>query len=98
MLGCLEKKNTGSSSAREGCQDVKASHAPEVALDLDLPPDLLLDLGRHKLVLIHALESDDVVGCDLCPSQVDSTELALSERATDLELRQRPILVRSKTA
>jgi len=60
-----------------------------VRLDLDLAADLLLDLVLDDLLLVEALEGDDVLGLGLCAGHVDAAELALAERLADLERRQR---------
>jgi len=63
--------------------------ARELRLDLDLAADLLLQPVRDDLLLVEALERDDVLGLGLCAGQVDAAELALAERLADLERRQR---------
>ena len=74
------------SGAREG----EGGDGPEVTLDLNLAPELLLDLALDELVLVEALEGDDVLWFDLGAGHVDATELALAEWTTDLERGQRP--------
>lgn len=61
----------------------------EVRLDLDLAPDLLLDLVLDNLFLVEALEGDDVLWLGLGASHVDTAKLALAEGLANLERRQR---------
>lgn len=60
-----------------------------MTLDLNFPPDLFLDLVLDQLFLVQALEGDNVVRFGLGPRHVDAAKLALAERATDLERRER---------
>lgn len=71
--------------------------SPEVTLNLNFSSDLLLDLAGDDLGLVHALEGDDVVRSYLGPSEVDPTELSLSEWTTDLELGERPVVMLAGT-
>jgi hypothetical protein len=81
-----------------GKEGERVGTVPQIALNLDLSSDLLLDLARDELGLVHAFESDDIVRLDFCPSEIDPTELSLAERTADLELRERPVVVWSRTA
>lgn len=60
-----------------------------MTLDLNLPPDLFLNLVLDQLFLVQALEGDNVMRFGLGPRHVDAAKLALAERATDLERRER---------
>lgn len=60
-----------------------------MTLDLNLPPDLFLDLVLDQFFLVQALEGDNVMRFGLGPRHVDAAKLALAERATDLERRER---------
>lgn len=62
--------------------------SPQILLDLDLPPDLLLHLSLNNLRLMQTFESDDEVGRCLGPRQVYPTELPFPKRSTNGESRQ----------
>ena len=68
-------------------EDVRVS---QVLLDLNLAPDLLLDARLDDLGLVQALEGKDVIWFGLGTDHVHATELALAERATDVEVGQMP--------
>lgn len=74
-------------SRREG--EGGGGDAREVRLDLDLAADLLLDLVLDDLLLVEALEGDNVLGLGLCARHVDAAKLALAEGLADLERRER---------
>ncbi|KAF5315292.1 hypothetical protein D9619_007381 [Psilocybe cf. subviscida] len=63
---------------------------PQVLLDLDLAPDLLLDLGRDDLGLVERLHGEDELGLDFGAHHVDAPELALAEGPPDVEVVQAP--------
>ena len=62
---------------------------PEVALDLDLAPQLVLDLRRAQLAFEEDFEGDDVAALAL-PREVDAAKLALAQGATDVKVREGP--------
>ncbi len=62
---------------------------PEVALDLDLAPELMLDLRLLQLRLEEDLQRHDVLGL-LLPGQVNVAELALAERPADVKVLELP--------
>jgi len=68
-------------------QDIRVA---KVCLDFNFPADLLLDSGFDDFGLVEGLESDDVLGLGLGTDHVDSSEPALAERTTNVEVVQRP--------
>ena len=56
-----------------------------MTLDLNLPPELLLDLGLDELLLVQALERQDKFGLRLRSRHVHSPELSLAERTTNFK-------------
>lgn len=69
-------------------------HIPEMRLDLDLPPQLVLHPGPQQLVLLQDLEGHDIVRL-LLSSEVHRPELALAQRQPDLEVGKAPMLALS---
>lgn len=72
----------------------QAQHTPEVRLDLDLPPQLVLHPGPEQLVLLQDLEGHDIVRL-LLSREVHRSELALAQRQPDLEVGEAPVLALS---
>ena len=63
---------------------------PQVLLNLDLAPDLLLHLVLDDLRLVQALEREDVLGLDLRPHHVHPPKLALPQRTPNVKVGQPP--------
>ena len=62
----------------------------EVRLDLDLASQLVLDAVLLELRLAQHFQRDDVLVA-LRPREVDAAELAVAERAADLEVVERHV-------
>lgn len=58
---------------------------PQVALNLNFSPQLLLNLSFHQLFLVQTFKCDDEFGLGSGPCHVDPSELSLSQRSTNLE-------------
>ena len=64
---------------------------PQVLLNLDLAPNLLLDARLHDLGLVERLHGEDVVGLALRADHVHATELSLAKWPTNVEVGQMPL-------
>ena len=62
---------------------------PEILLDFDFTPDLLLHLAGDDLRLVQTLERDDKMRGGFGSREINSAEFALSERSADSEGGQR---------
>ena len=71
--------------------EAKDVGVPEVLLDLDFASDLFLNPGLDNLLLVEALESEDVVGFSLRPNHVDMSKPAFAQRTTDVKVVQVPV-------
>ncbi len=60
-------------------------HSPQILLNLNLSPDLPMNLIFVDLLLHQRLQRHDEVWFRSSPGQVDSTEFASAERTTDFE-------------
>ncbi|KAI0558939.1 Serine/threonine protein kinase [Gracilaria domingensis] len=67
-------------------EDVRMS---QMGLNLDLPPQLVLDLALEQLLLEQDFESDDVLGAFLA-CEVYTAVLALAQRLANLEVAELP--------
>ena len=63
----------------------------KVLLDLDFASNLFLNPGLHNLLLVEALEGEDIVGFDLCPNHVNVPKSAFTQRTTDVKVIQVPV-------
>jgi len=63
----------------------------EVLLDLDFASDLFLNPGLDNLLLVEALEGEDVVRFSLRPDHVDMSESTFAQRTTNVKVVQVPV-------
>jgi len=71
--------------------ETKDVGVPKVLLDLDFASDLFLNPGLYNLLLVEALEGEDIVGFDLCPNHVNVPEPAFTQWTTNVKVIQVPI-------
>lgn len=62
----------------------------KVTLDLDLPPELVLDATFEELLLVEHLEGDDVLAT-LLSGEVDVAKLATTQRFPNFEIVDSPL-------
>jgi hypothetical protein len=68
---------------------------PEMGLDLDLAPDLLLDLVLDDLGFVQTFEGEDILRWGAGADHVDTAEFAFSEGLADFEVGEMPFSSRS---
>lgn len=76
---------------QQGSRAARRRYIPKVHLDLDFSPQLLLYPTVDQLLLVHALERDNVPWWLSCACHVYTSELALAEGTTDFEGRHGPL-------
>ena len=81
MLGCLQESASRSTNDRNQVERL----SPQVLLDLNLPPDLLLDLAIDDLRFGQAFQRDNEMRCGLGACQVDPTKLSFTEGSANGE-------------
>ena len=87
--GCGREGTTGSHLVVEVAVEAQDVGVAQMRLDLDLAPELVLDVALLQLVLEEHLERHDELAV-LLPGKVDVAKLAAPQGAPDIEVAQGP--------
>lgn len=78
----------------EVTKEAKDVGVSKVLLDFDFASDLFLNSRLYDLLLVEALEGEDIMGFGLCPNHVNVPKPPLSQGTTDVKVIQVPVTSR----